>query len=41
MASFNSSIFRNLDLSPPNILDEATSSFSIRECKEASSDESV
>ena len=41
MASFNSSIFRILDLSPPNIFDEATSSFSMREFKEASSDESV
>ena len=39
--SFNSSILRNLDLSPPNIFAEAASSFSIFKCKEAKSDESV
>lgn len=39
--SFNSSILRILDLSPPNILDEAASSFSILAWKAATSDERV
>lgn len=38
IVSFNSSSLRILDLSPPNILDDATSSFSALECKESISD---
>lgn len=39
--SFNSSILRILDLSPPNILDEAASSFSILVCREDNSEKRV
>lgn len=39
--SRNSSIFLILDLSPPNIFDEADSSFSILECNDDKSDKRV
>lgn len=41
MVSFNSSIFRILDLSPPNTFDDAASSFSVLACSEESSERSV